>query len=982
MPPLVFLDWSQPLLPSLAGWLLADAPALPAPDLSNTVVILPTAAAGRKLREHLAARTLETGVLSPHIITPDVILSWACALAGPVAGRGEETAAWALVLKQLKLEHWRDLFPIDPVAQDIRWATGAAADLLKLRRTLEEGGRDLALAARDLGPAHPESARWLALAKLETMAVARLEAGGWRDPITVSLASVRTPVLPEGVTRVILAGVPDSIRLVRVALARIAECQSAAVIVVVHAPESASATFDTWGRPMPDIWMRQEIKLPKGNDSITLTTRPEDAAGILLESLTNATASGTTVIGSADPEVSAPLRHLAAAAKIEVFDPDGMPLLEHEISWLLKTLTQLLSSGSWAAASQMLRLPDVLAAACSAAGSNRHLTALEEWDDFQAERLPQNLSQAAPLAAHWAEARLEQNLTHGKSAEQMKRPALPGIINWFRRQLDELKNTFLPEAIAGFLETLYSGRKFATAAERQRFTDALAIWQEALESVERGATAFLPELSPADRLELAASLVREKRLYAPHADEAHALHGWLELPWQDAPDMIIAGMNEGFVPDSIQGDAWLPDSVRALLDLKTNDTRLARDSYLLTTMIASRRDGGSIRLLAGRMTSAGDPLKPSRLLLRCPAADLPTRALRLFPREMADESARPPAPPWHRAWTLKVPMLRPDDKVFQRLSVTAFGDYLKCPFRFYLRHVVKMEPVDASVTEMEANTVGNIFHNIMEVFHKTEQRDSTNAAEIARTLHTELDITIAGTYGSFLTVPVVMQLEVLRNCLTKAAEIHADESEKGWRFEQVEMAFPTLVRMQGTEIRGRIDLIQQHPQHGYRILDYKTSSKAKLPAEAHLKAVRSKAAQGVFREGPNGDFATVEYGGKFHSWQNLQLPLYAKIMADHYDVEKVGVGYINLPRAVSEARLEMWEDIDANLLDSAWQCAGGVIANIRQGVFWPPGPKDKFDDFASLIFQDAESSFDPTALKRAQSMIAAGEFQPILSSPL
>ena len=31
MPLRVFLDWSQPLLPSLAGWLLTDAPRFPAP---------------------------------------------------------------------------------------------------------------------------------------------------------------------------------------------------------------------------------------------------------------------------------------------------------------------------------------------------------------------------------------------------------------------------------------------------------------------------------------------------------------------------------------------------------------------------------------------------------------------------------------------------------------------------------------------------------------------------------------------------------------------------------------------------------------------------------------------------------------------------------------------------------------------------------------------------------------------------------------
>lgn len=920
-------------------------------------------------------------MLSPHLITPDVIVSWASAHAGTVAGRGEETTAWASVLLRLNLEEWRELFPIDPVSQDIPWATGAAADLLKLRRTLEEGGRSLAMAAHDLGPLHPEAGRWLALGRLEKLATARLEAAGWQDSLTVRLGAVRAPVLPEGVTQVVLAGVPDSIRLVRLALERIGQTQAAAVTVVIHAPESVAASFDAWGRPDPEVWKKREIKIPKGNGSLTLTMRPEDAARVLLESLTASDGEkGALAIGSADPEVSAPLRRQAAAARVDVFDPEGLPLMEHEISWLLKTLTQLLRTGAWSAAGQLLRMPEGLAAACRAARTTAHLKALEDWDQFQAERLPSTLYQAAPLAAHWADAEHERRLELAESPADMQRPALPGIIGWMQRELTHLKNAPLTEALADFLETLYGGRRFETAITRQRFTDALTAWQEALDSVECGAAAFLPDLSPAERLDLAASLLREKRLYSPHNDEAHALNGWLELPWQDAPDLVIAGMNEGLVPDSVLGDAWLPDSVRALLDLKTNDTRLARDSYLLTTMIESRRDGGSVRLLAGRVTSAGDPLKPSRLLLRCPAADLPQRALKLFPRELEEEPGHAPSPPWHRAWQLKVTPLRPDNKIFQRISVSAFGDYLKCPFRFYLKHVLKMEPIDPTLAELDARTVGNFFHNTMEDFHKNEAlRDSTDAKAITDFLQTAFEARTLETYGSVLTVPVVMQMEVIRNCLAKAAGIHAAESEKGWRFKEVELAFPKLVMMHGTEVRGRIDLIQHHPQEGYRILDYKTSSTAKKPEEAHLPTVKLKARQAALTAGPCGAFATLEHGGNFRHWQNLQLPLYAKIMAAHYDVDQVGVGYINLPRAVSEAGLEMWETIDNTILESAWMCAEGVIRQIQSGIFWPPGPKVKYDDFKSLVFQDAASSFDPSALHHMVGMIASGQTKPILS---
>ncbi|RYD31278.1 MAG: PD-(D/E)XK nuclease family protein, partial [Verrucomicrobiaceae bacterium] len=681
-------------------------------------------------------------------------------------------------------------------------------------------------------------------------------------------------------------------------------------------------------------------------------------------------------IGSADQEVSGPLRRMAAEADIPVFDPEGVPLLGHEVSWLVKTLTRLLHTGAWQAAGQLLRIPDVLALAVSAVGGTDARRLLEEWDAFQLDRLPQSLAQAAGPAEDWSERRRqaaeERALAGGRSLPPAPIRVLPRVLEWFQRLLADFKNPSLPEALTGLLERVYSGRKFSTGADRQRFVAAVIAWQEAAVSVEKGASAFLPRLSTAGRLDLAAVLVKDARLYTAHPDEARALHGWLELPWQEAPELIIAGLNEGMVPDSVLGDAWLPDSVRASLDLKTNDTRLARDSYLLTAMTASRRRSGALRLLCGRMNAAGDPLKPSRLLLRCPPAELPERALRLFPKELDDQRGRIPAPPWQRAWRLKVPPAPEDSPVLRRLNVTAFADYLKCPLRFYLRHVLKMEAFDATRAELESRAVGSLFHSAMEEFHKQPGlRDSQDEGRITEFLHDRLEERVSREYGGSLTVPVDMQLEVVRNCLARAAIIHAQESSLGWRFHRVELAFPSQVIVKGTEIRGRIDLIQHHPDLGYRILDYKTSTKAVKPVDAHLKSVSSKSEKDRLRRLPGREWALVDDGAKLHRWTNLQLPLYARIMAAHYQVDRVQVGYISLPRAVSEAGLEVWDGLDSALQTAAWACAEGVIDSVRQGLFWPPGQGLKYDDFESLVFEDTESSFDPALLHEAHNRLRA-----------
>jgi len=975
MPPRVFLDWSQPFLPAFTSWLLRQARGTGAPDLSGFAIILPTAEAGRRLKESLAMETRETGILSPQVITPEILISWSTAACSRPAGRGEQTAAWASLLLDLPMDAWRELFPIDPVSQDLTWAVQAAGDLLKLRRTLEEGARTIAMAAADLGPGHPEATRWQALARLEALATARLEAAGWQDPTNTRIAAAHAPVLPEGVSHVVLAGVPDTIRLVRLALDSIATDNKAGVTVVLHAPEPEAAVFDPWGRPLPVPWATREISLPQGSDNIFLVARPDDAARILAGKLPALRQQpGGTAMGSADPEVSAPLRRQAGSMGYHVFDPDGIPLLEHELSWLMRTLTHLLHSGAWQAAGQFLRIPDVLAAAGRSVRGSNGLKILTEWDEFQNARLPQTLGQAAPLAFDWAAETLASRQSRANPGPDPAPLVLPGILEWLRDVLTDLEKGPLPERLDQFLEILYDQRRFATGAERQRFTNALTTWQDALLSVERGASGFLPALPAAARLELAASLVRESRLYSPLPPDSQTLHGWLELAWQDAPDLLIAGMNEGMVPDSMQGDAWLPDSVRNLLDLKTNANRLARDSYLLTAMIESRRDAGSIQLIASRQSASGDPLKPSRLLLRCTPLQLPARALRLFPKDAGENQGKSSAPSWKRAWPLKVPPPAENAPVFTRLSVTAFSDYLKCPFRFYLKHVLKMEAYDATQAELDARAFGSLFHDTIQTLHLNPAlRDSSDAAVLTAFLHHSMDQQVERTYGTRLTIPVTVQMDTLRGCLGKAAEIHAAQRAAGWRFKEVEIDFPKLpgsdepVNIKGVEIRGRIDLIEQHPEFGLRILDYKTSAKAVTPVKAHLKT-------GKF-EKDDPDWKYVQVNGKPHIWQNLQLPLYANIMSGHYD-KPVAVGYINLPRAISEGKLEMWEELTPDILEAGRACAEGVIASIQKGQFWPPSEHIKYDDFKALIFDDACRSFDPAKLKRIPALIEAGQFHP------
>lgn len=974
MPRLTQLSWSRPLLPAVVDH-LCGAWHGGALDLSHLVTVVPTAEAGRRLREALAERAAAraTAVLSPHIITPELITSWAVEEMPAPATPAEELLTWMQVLTELPLEEFGALFPVPPATRDHTWARTTAAELLRLRHRLEEGGRNLAEAARTLGAAHIEASRWRDLARLETLAVTALRQAGLHDPLAARVNAAAQPVLPPGVTGVVVLAVPDPVHLVVQALENL-ERRDVPVEVVIygdvayetHESHTTYSPWDAWGRPRAEHWSTCVIDIYAAEERIRLVARPEDEATALLDAVRRDEA-----IGSADAAVAAPLQDAAARAGVDVFDPNGQLLASHEISWLLTCLTNLLRTDSAQEAARLLRVPEVLRAARPGVSA---AALLRDWDEFQQQHLPRTLSDAAGLSQHW-KARRSETVS-----------PLHGVLTWLLEQCRTLRRGEDAAALHALLDLICTGKSFADEQQRALFSDALDQWSEALDDTAQAAARTGFDADAVTLLETAAHLLRDARLYPDNEHGAPELSGWLELPWQDAPHLTVAGLNEGFAPDGVTGDPWLPDSVRAQLDLKTNATRLARDSFLLTALIESRRGIGSVTLLAARESTDGDPLKPSRLLLRCPEEQLAARALRLFPDGIGEAPRSSPAS-WHRAWALRPPAPERDDAgrgapLIEKISVTQFADYLACPFRFYLKHILRMEPFDAARDEMDPRDFGSLIHDTLQALHEDETlRHSADEILIAAFLDAKIQELTARRYGRNVALPIVVQLESARNRLRKLAEVHAAERAAGWHVEFTEVSFPELpgnggaVELEGVKISGRIDLIERRADTAQRrVIDYKTSAKGAKPAAAHLKKFRDRDDVPAWQVFDDGD--------KPQRWINLQLPLYAWIVSRLEGCSGgAEAGYINLPPALSETAVNMWPELTDAMIASAVECARGVIRSIKAGIFWPPAPRLEYDDFQPLIFGSVAESFDPALLLEFQALQATGAPAPAGASP-
>lgn len=920
-----FLPWDQPLLPQAVRFLAGDWSGGKPLDLSRLVVVVSTKQAGRRLREALAAYAAEReqAVFPPRVLTPDRLLleGQDRAVATPL----ESLLAWADILFELDLEECREVFPVDPPARNFAWALRQAQEFAGLQAKLAEGGLRMADVAVRAGE-FQETMRWRQLGGLERLHAERLSAVSLIDVQAAKILAAQDPIAPEGVDKIILLATPDPLPLALQALAGLASERP--VEVVIFAPESEAENFDGWGRPLTAAWEQRVLALEDFETRVHLCTDPAgQAERVARLAGTYGEPEGLLAVGVADAEVLPQLEGALHRSGLSVFNPEGRALRHDGLYHLLTALAELAREPAFEAVESLARCPDFLAYLRGRLGE---LFSAARWlaglDHLRARHLPATLVAAREHAA-----------------ESTRFPELSKALAEMEELRSWLTRGSFAEGVAAVLAEMFSRRKLDPVHERDaRFEEEAAAWMDTVRECAEAEQNF-PGLARGDWWELALRLYGEGLRTEEKLAGAVELQGWLELPWENAPHLVVAGMNDGSVPESVAGDPYLPESLRVRLGLKTNAARLARDGYLLQALASSRATEGRLDLLFGKNSATGEPLRPSRLLLRCVDVDLPARVKFLF-REPELEGENPA---WRRAWKLS-PRREP---ALTKVSVTALRGWLKCPLRFYFRHVLGMEAVDPAKNELDAMDFGTLCHSALEAMGgDPAMRACADTAVLRTFLLAEFDRHVRRRFGAELTLPLLVQVESAHQRLAKAAEVQAGECAAGWVIEAVEKKFS--IDVGGLTVNGKIDRIERNTLTGaVRVLDYKTSDTAVSPADVHLRTLRTGEAV--------PEWAQFVGTAKPRGWADLQLPLYLHALLPEYG-RNISCGYFNLPKASSETGLAVWEGYTVELQESAWRCTEGVCAAIRAGEFWPPrelaGRESELDDFAALFHQGAAES--------------------------
>lgn len=1002
------LDPGKKLVDAVADWLSCRAradPASGAASLAHVLVVVPTAQSGRALRLALARRFADRGLVPPSTVQPmRLVLGDE---PGDVATRPQACAAFLAFLAagpEKPHSRWPHLFHGDS-ADDHEALLSFFDQLDDLWRVLGSGGLMMRDVAVDPGAAEllesaigDEMARWRELSSLEDGFFDFLHSHGLRhESERIRDSRKASPALDAEIEEIVLPALADPVPV----LYDVLERTDRNVSVLLHSGEPDACKFDEWGRPLPGAWTgAARPVLPLRDCDIVRAAADSALAGEIAKYFPHgANGASAPELGLCDNALFGSLAAALGANGFDLHDPVKFKLSSSSLGRIAARLVSIFASGGescrWDEFAALMREDDVLA---------RVLRELS-----QGASPPSRRSVLVGMAA-FRNAYFPRVASRGMAFDiEAVRCGDRGAVRDFARAANALFDIvgggraevasaapFVRSALAAIFSGRKPGRDLSGERELSAAADAL---RDVLDQFSDDAfKGFAPGRS------LSAALLRKgisDATYSLEPDSPSALRavGWLDLSWSGADRILLAGFNEGDVPDSITGHPFLPESLRAKLGLQSNDARLARDTFLLKEMLDARAEG-AVRACFARTSDSGDIHRPSRLLFLVRDADLAARVKCLFgelpsgggraPRAIAD-GWRPRLPS-----ALALPHSGDGATPGGRLSASHIDSWLRCPFSCLLSYGMGMERTEEK-DEFGADDFGNFVHAALEEYAKSQiERDSNGLPQ----LREEADIRAAladifgkirARHGEPLPAKLELQLDSVQSRLENFAAIQAMWASNGWKIvARPEFGFTArpFRDEDGPDvwIRGFVDRIDFKEGTGYRLIDYKTWDSRSAIVRKIVSSGAAEAAHAMSLGLPLLQAARCNAAGR--RILSVQLPLYARCLetmpasecghlpTDGFAGHIADCCYLVLGKnpentcvfgssedqgdfeSQKRGKLVLSEECFSN---AALDTARIAIRAIRRGLYWPPGPGNELKyGLGDILLNSAESDMKGT----------------------
>jgi ATP-dependent helicase/nuclease subunit B len=885
---LIFLGWERPFLAAAAErWI--EFVAKRGLDPARCVLVLPGRRAARRLEERIA-QLAPPAWPPPRVVSEGDLARVLSKERVRLASEWQRALAWREVLGAASAQEREALWS----GGERQGVAGLASLCARTFSELAREGLDAARVAEAAGANESFGApqRWRTLAELERRYVAALERRGRRDPAAVARAAAQGEL--DTTWCVQLFALVDPPRALRKLLERVDDVAS-----FVFAPAEHAADFDAFGALRSESWAEADVAFDDARWRVV--DGPDDQAREALAELARVEpppAPEEVAIGVPDEDVLPFLERRLLEAGCEPRWAGGQVLAHtREARLALDALAWLVRPG----VEEFARLaahPD-FERLCGQPGG----TLGAALDRYVGEHVPARIDGSWP--ADRAELRTSMRAAiEGLGAAVSRANELFGSTASGAHPSAEWADALARWLSAAFAETDLDARD-PRGWKRARALELLAELVRELREADEGVAPVA--LDAAAFHELLAARLNAIDLPPPPGDGRPVveLFGWLELVLDDAPHLVITGVQEGSLP-SAPGIGLLTEAARRELELGHEQRRVARDVWALRAILASRPN---VTLLTGRRSSERNPHRPSRLLLRCAPERVVQRVRAVWPEHESDPPAAAGAPPSYRP-------PRPERAFEGVLRVTDFKTYIESPYAFYVQRVLGLRAVESRVLELDPRSFGSLAHEVLELVGHETWRACTDDKRLLAALEGRLEQLSGARFGSTPRPAVVLQIEKLRARLASFARWQAQQVELGWRTHAVEWNAPGI-EIDGQRVAGRIDRIERHAANGnWRVVDYKTGDKSRPPRSAHFSRARG--------------------------WIDLQLPLYRELTAELWRGAPLELGYVNLGRDEDDELFAAFV-CSAEEHAEALEKAREVVRGIRAAEFERVGEKAPFD---------------------------------------
>ena len=964
----IFLGLGQPPLVTAAQWLVAHQAQVgslsDSIDLSNHVLVMPTQRSVQRLMQLLVKETgnRQLMLIPPKITTVGQLPEYLYVAEKQLATDLAQQLAWSKAIAQTPLDELKILTGRTEVEELQDWQPLATL-ISKLHTRLANDIWSFRSVAREVknagGFLKEEMQRWDVLNSLQQRYYTILHGVDLWDRQAARNYAAAGLLKADEIRcstdkHIVLIGTADLNRSTSEMVRQIRTSEPNRVSIMIAADATMNDHFDEFGCLVTEKWLGARIEV--SDEQILVVDQPadqSDAAAYFLSNLPDGFFTDEMTIGVPDPEIVAQLERSLNAIGVPHRHLAGKPLSETSPVQLLLAIRNYLDDQNFRSFAALVRHPEMFDWISEQIGRHDWLRAL---DDFQNDKLPFQISLHAPFPFGKPK-EIKQDFDSDDQGSQKRAESAASeadTLNRIHRLIAELLTPLtgptrpLAEWTLPWGETLlaiYGSRTLDSQNyEERQIIKALDAVYTALGNQRQVPSDFDTDTTARQAMDWAIQAAAEIHVVPPAIPSAVELAGWLDLTLDDAPVMVITGMNDEHVPASEVGHQFLPNELCKQLGITDNDRRYARDAYALTVIAAVREQ---LCLVVGRRNGKGDPKKPSRLLFATDPMIAARRARAFFSYEGKPRTRfwitdrRENQMPTDQQLAIPKPIC---ESPLTKLSVTKFRSYIKCPYRFYLKHVLKLDSIRDDWTELSGGKFGDLCHHVLETFGKSEQRDLDDENKILEHWMDTLDSCVKQRYSGSRLPSVRIQIEQLRMRLKQLAPLQAQRRQDGWRIVSTEemLEHSLMVDRKPFVIRGKIDRVDQHESTGQvAVWDYKSSDKGETADRVHFSRRDKK-------------------------WKDLQLPLYRHLVKEvkvvqSADFSNLITGYILIPKKLEEIRFDeaSWSQ---EQLAQADEEAKRIIRQIRDNNYWPPSdrPPEYSEEFAAICQDNAFEAFEPS----------------------